>query len=310
MTDLFDEVKELPDSEEALQFSQLVGLDQLKELLLKEGQLLLVPESLEKWCRKFHGTMLPGAKIIERRAPLILFSGDVGTGKTTLAVSFGDAIARKQGIRVIVFRLSLIARGSGAVGEMTRLLSRAFGEVEDVARQGASKRGKPGSAAILVIDEADSLADSRATEQMHHEDRAGVNALIQGIDRLGRSQLPALVVLCTNRHETLDPAVLRRAAIHHKFERPTAEQTEFLLRSAFDDVFNDEQYRELVRLTGPDRNGTSYGYTFSDVTQRFSRSLILEAFPDRPVTFGLALSVIQRIEPTQPFCLAKGEATR
>lgn len=310
LTDLFDEVRELPDPEAAQQFSHLVGLDRLKELLLKEGQLLLDPDLLDEWCMNFHGLILPGVKQLQQRSPLIVFSGDVGTGKTTLADSFGDAIARMQGIRVTLFRLSLITRGRGAVGEMTRLLSQAFGEVESVARQGANKSGKPSSAAILVIDEADAFAESRATAQMHHEDRAGVNAIIQGIDRLARNQLPALVVLCTNRHETLDPAVLRRAAIHHEFKRPTTEQTELLLRAAFEDLFNEKQYRELAELTGPDRNGLSYGYTFSDVTQRLLRSLILDAFPDKPVTFDLARSVVQRIEPTQPFGSAKGEALR
>ena len=308
--DLFDEVIELPDPKAAEQFSQLVGLDHVKELLSKEGHLLLVPEVLDEWSRKFHGAILPGVKIFHQRSPLIVFSGDVGTGKTTLADSFGDPIARTEGIEVTLFRLSLTTRGKGAVGEMTNLISRAFDKVEDVARRGVNKDGKPRSAVILVIDEADALAESRATEQMHHEDRAGVNALIRGIDRLARNNLPALVVLCTNRHETLDPAVLRRAAVHHKFERPTVEQTEFLLQVAFESTFDDKQYRELAELTGPNKNGRIYGYTFSDVTQRFIPALLLEAFPDRPVTFELARSVVQRIEPTQPFGSAGSEAKR
>ena len=76
-----------------------------------------------------------------------------------------------------------------------------------------------------MIDEGDALAESRATEQMHHEDRAGVNVLIRGIDRLARERLPGLVVLCTNRVDSLDPAVMRRAAVHHQFQRPTDGQT-------------------------------------------------------------------------------------
>ena len=44
-----------------------------------------------------------------------------------------------------------------------------------------------------------------------------------------------------------------------------------------------------------------YGYTFSDVAQRFVPNLLLEAFPDRPVTIELARSVLNQMEPTVPF---------
>ena len=49
------------------------------------------------------------------------------------------------------------------------------------------------------------MAQSRELGQMHHEDRAGVNALIRGVDYL---------VMCTNRLEALDHAVpIRRRKI-------------------------------------------------------------------------------------------------
>jgi len=219
----FDEVIELPDPDVQRQFQDLVGLDDVKELLLKEGRLLLNPALLEEWSQKQHRQRLPCIDIFLDRPPLILFSGDVGTGKTTLANSFGDAIARSERIKVTVLRLSLMTRGRGAVGEMTQLISQAFKEVESRVGRGTVGR-KPGTAMILVIDEADALAESRAVEQMHHEDRAGVNALIRGIDHLTHKRLPILIVLSTNRHEAMDPAVLRRAAAHFRFARPNDAQ--------------------------------------------------------------------------------------
>ena len=45
-----------------------------------------------------------------------LWIGDVGTGKSALAESFGDDIARTIDIPVFLYRLSLASRGSGAVG--------------------------------------------------------------------------------------------------------------------------------------------------------------------------------------------------
>lgn len=260
---------------------------------------MFAPKKLEKWSMEKHGRILPCVEEFQRRPPLMIFSGDVGTGKTTLADSLGDQIARTEGANVTLIRLSLFTRGTGAVGQMTRLLSNAFGEVAEMAGHGSGSRGKP-SAIIFVIDEADALAESRATEQMHHEDRAGVNTLIRGIDRLARERLPVLVILCTNRPQSLDPAVLRRAAIHHVFKRPNEEQRNALLRKAFGNIFDNGQYHTLVRLTGPTEE-RSYGYSFSDITQRLIPRLLLEAFPDEPLSFETATSVLDRTKPTRPF---------
>ena len=76
------------------------------------------------------------------------------------------------------------------------------------------------------------------------------------------------------------------------------------------EIFGDGEYRELARLTGPNRNGQGYGYTFSDITQRFIPNLLIEAFPDSPVTFQLAKSVLDRLEPTAPFGLTELETKR
>ena len=126
----------------------------------------------------------------------------------------------KSDIRVALYALSLTARGTGAVGEMTSLLSKAFNEVKDAARKSSGRRGKHSSGIILLIDEADALAQSREMGQMHHEDRAGVNALIRGVDDFATGNLPAIVLMCTNRLEALDPAVRRRAAATFTFTRP------------------------------------------------------------------------------------------
>ena len=300
-TKLFDDVREMPNADANREFKKLVGLDRLKTTLLKKAKLVLVPGLLEQWSEEKHGYVLPCVEQFHNHSPLMVFSGDVGTGKTTLANSLGDPIAREERIGVTLLRLSLITRGEGAVGQMTHLISQAFDEVAELARRGAKSNGKPASAVVFVIDEADALAESRNTEQMHHEDRAGVNALIRGIDRLAQERLPVLVILCTNRSESLDPAVLRRAAVHHEFKRPSIEQREILFRSAFGGIFDDDQYRKLTSQTGPDGKGLDYGYSFSDITQRLIFNILIEAFPDRPVSFDLALSVLDQTGPTPPF---------
>ena len=298
--DLFDHIVVMPNQGAADRFEALVGLDVLKSTILKQVRIIFIPDVLERWSEEKHGKILPCVEQFRRRPQLMVFHGDVGTGKTTLADSLGDPIARDNKIAVTLARLSLTTRGQGVVGQMTELISRAFDEVAEMAKQKKTDSGKPTRAVVFVIDEADALAESRNTEQMHHEDRAGVNALIRGIDRLAQDSLPVLVILCTNRYRSLDPAVLRRAAITHEFERPNTEQSEVLFRRAFDGIFDDGQYSKLAELAGPN-NGRNYGHSFSDITQRLIPRIVLEAFPDKPIDFETARSVIGRMEPTRPF---------
>jgi AAA+ superfamily predicted ATPase len=219
----------------------------------------------------------------------------VGTGKSTLAESFGDPIARTHQIAVRVMRLSLRTRGTGAVGEMTRLLSAAFDAVIEQARGGGDR-----AATILVIDEADALAQSRKLTQMHHEDRAGVNTLIRGIDQLAAERLPVLVVMCTNRLGALDPAVRRRAAAEFCFNRPDEAQRAQVLREILDGAgLSDDEITHLAHLTGDD--GRGYGYSYSDLVQRLVPAAVLAAYPDQPLTVDVLATQIALHPPTTPF---------
>lgn len=298
---IFEEVREYPDPTAARRFASLVGLDEMKDRLLKEARLLLDPDSLSAWSNKHHRQKTRIVDLFRDRPPLFIFAGDVGTGKTILAETFGDGVAREAGIGVTLYALSLNARGTGAVGEMTSLLAAAFAEVKQAAKRGVGRGGKHSSGLILLIDEADALAQSRELGQMHHEDRAGVNALIRGVDDLARGNLPALVVMCTNRLEALDPAVRRRAAVTFTFNRPNEAQRAAFLKPVLEELgFNPHQIHSLVAATGA-THGRSYGYTYSDLAQRLLPGLLLAAYPSSPITFDLAKEVVERHPPTPPF---------
>jgi len=299
---IFEEVREFPDPSASRRFASLVGLDEMKERLLKEARLLLDFGSLTDWSKKHYGRKVKIVELFQDRPPLFIFAGDVGTGKTALAETFGDAIARDSNMRVMLYSLSLNARGTGAVGEMTTLLSAAFTEVKQAARKAATGRGgKHGSGVILLIDEADALAQSRELSDMHHEDRAGVNALIRGVDDLATNNLPAIVVMCTNRVEALDPAVRRRAAVTFTFARPNDEQRLMFLNSILDELgFSSQHIHALVKATGA-VNGRDYGYTYSDIAQRLLPGLVLAAYPSGAVTYELAKAVVEAHPPTPPF---------
>lgn len=300
-TGIFEEVREFPDPAAARRFAGLVGLDEVKERLLKEARLLLDPASLDTWSQTHHGHKLRLIEFFRDRPPLFIFSGDVGTGKTALAETFGDAVARDIDLRVTLFSLSLNARGTGVVGEMTTLLSKAFTEVKLAARKAAGRTGKHAGGIVLLIDEADALAQSRELTHMHHEDRAGVNALIRGIDDLATGNIPALVVMCTNRLEALDPAVRRRAAVTVTFTRPNDAQRHAFLSPMLAELgFTDAQVRSVVQATGTTR-GRDYGYTYSDLSQRLLPGLLLAAYPSKRITYDLATQVLEQHPPTPPF---------
>ncbi|MHB1510909.1 MAG: ATP-binding protein [Acidimicrobiales bacterium] len=299
--DLFEAVLELPDASASARYESLVGLDDVKARLSKEAQLLLHPSSLEEWSQQFHRRRIAACGAFADRHPVFLFAGDVGTGKTALAESFGDQVARSIGLPIYLYRLSLASRGSGAVGEMTQLLAAAFDEVRRVAATPPGRDGEHSSAVILLIDEADALAQSREASQMHHEDRAGVNALIRGINSLTEKHLPVLVVLATNRLQAIDPAVRRRAAATFRFERPDDTQREAALARLIQGVaLSTDEIRGLVKATGA-IDGRPYGYTYSDLYQRLVPAAVLAAYPDRPLTGDLLLQAAASIEPTPPF---------
>jgi len=297
--DLFHPIVELPEPVRAERYRRLVGVDDVKDRLRREAQLLAHPGLLNTWAAEHHRGGLPALALFADRAPLFVFAGDVGCGKSALAESFGCDLAEALDLPVFLYRLKLTARGSGLVGEMTTLIGDAFTHLLTQGRK-ARRTNRPSSVFILVVDEADALAQSRAAEQMHHEDRAGVDALLAGVDTLAGEAVPVLVLMCTNRERALDPAVLRRAAAIFHFSRPDETQRLAVLTAALDGTGIDaEAITKLAVLTGP--SGDRPGYTYSDLTQRLIPAAILSAFPDKPLTADILLTVATDIGPTPEF---------
>jgi SpoVK/Ycf46/Vps4 family AAA+-type ATPase len=300
ITDLFERRTVFPDIGVQERYARLVGLDDQKSRLTKILGLLVSPAGLERW----HSTHHPKSNLLStvlRRPPLVVLAGDVGSGKTELAETVGDAVARAEKIDLTLLPLSLSTRGQGRVGEMTQLLSTAFDHAVTEGTKLKAAAGKARGGIVMLIDEADALAQSREAAQMHHEDRAGVNALIRGIDRIASAKLPVGVIMCTNRLASLDPAVKRRAADILVFGRPNDEQRRAVLTDAFAYMnLSVRDIEQLVKATGP-LEGRDYGFTFSDLMQRLLPAIVLDAYPSRPVTGVRAAEVAASILPTPPF---------
>ncbi len=118
----------------------------------------------------------------------ILLSGEPGTGKTAAAAHvatevLGMAARDLRMTEVLFYRL----------GALERAIAAAFREARE-------------ESAVLIIDEADSIAQDRGSASSNtHLVTAMTNSLLLELDR---HTLP--VMLCTNHADRLDPAIRRR----------------------------------------------------------------------------------------------------
>ena len=299
---LFARTEEFPNPSAQARLAALVGLDDLIDRLVADAVALLDPTMIQKWSMATHGEIIPAVNALADRTPLFVFAGDVGVGKTEVAEVIGQVIATQTGADTTLYPLSLTARGRGAVGEMTTLLTRAFERITADFTRARRGDGVATSLGVLLIDEADALAQSRELAQMHHEDRAGVNALLRGIDGMRIDRLPVLTILCTNRLSALDPAVQRRAATVEIFERPNhAQRAALLARLLGGTKLSAADIDALASLTG-ESTDRPYGYTYSDVRQRLVPEVILAAYRQGiGVDAVIAQEVLARTPPTRPF---------
>jgi len=294
--DLFELERPLPDSQLATSGDRLIGFAARFSRLERELRLLVDSQGVERWSKEHYGARLPLLDALEDCYPLVVFHGDVGTGKTATAEAMAARLAAQAG-ESMLFKLSTRVRGGGMVGEMSRLINDAFAAI-------AEEAGKTRTA-YLIIDEGDSLTASRAHGQSHHEDKAAVNTLIQKIDDLRRFGGRVLVFLCTNRHEALDPAVLRRALVVEQFDRPNDNER----RELFEQDLNGagiapETLDKLVAHTGP--AGNRPGFTYSDLRTRLLPAAVALAFPDRRLTDDDLIAAAKGLEPTP--AMVNGEA--
>lgn len=276
----FEAERDYPDDAARAWYERLVGLDEHKQRLVLELEMLLYPERLEQWSRTHHGgRVLQACAHYRTRVPLILLEGDVGTGKTVLAETVGDALARHigDGAHVHLLKINTQVRGTGQVGEMSDLIVQAFQHAEQRARQ---RHGDP---ILLLLDEADALAASREVQQMHHEDKAGLDTLLQRLDSLRHTQLRIAALFITNRPEALDPAIRRRVALDLHFDRPDDEMRAQLFRSVLPELnLAETDVRQLVGLTGAkaSKNGQT-PFTASDITDRLIPAALRRAYQEQ-----------------------------
>ncbi len=287
---LFELEVPLPDAWLRAQAERLVGFKARYDRLHQDLRLLIDKEGLEQWSKKHYAARIPLLDSLIDRYPLVVFHGDVGTGKSATAQAASNALAEELGKEARLFKLSTRVRGSGNVGEMSTLINQAF----DIVGKEAGKA----KLSFLIIDEADSLAASRTGTQSHHEDKVAVNTLIQKIDDVRRFNGRVLVILCTNRYEALDPAILRRAAYIEEFRRPDDEERRKLFNIDCGGLgLTSSVIDELVKLTGP-QGPHKLAFTFSDIRTRLLPEALARAYPTRKISRDDLIAAVSRVAPS------------
>lgn len=289
MATIFDNIIDLPCAEVKKQTESLVGFDVKFNRIYNNLKLLLDQSSLTEWSKKHHKVELPIIQQLKEKYPLIILSGDAGTGKTISATAIADRMTRELKKEGFFLKLSTRVRGEGLHGEMGKLVNEAFAQLKE---QAGKRR-----LAFLLIDEADAIATTRSTSQMHQEEKAAVNTLIQKIDEIRDLNGRAIIFMSTNRLHFIDEAILRRAAIILEFKRPTKEECVQLYKQSLEGLkLSQTQLEELAELSVKGSN--ELGYSFSDIRLKVLPEALAKAYPTEPLSFNILKQTIKEVSPS------------
>lgn len=277
-----------PNSNSKKSYENLIGINEQKNELLKTLTFILDKSIVTNWKKKHHKKALFLLEHFDTSSPLIILSGEVGCGKTALAQNIGTPLADKMGKKVIVYETPSNIRGSGLVGEISNRITDAFASVK--------AKIKDEEYGILIIDEADDIATSRAQNQAHHEDRAGLNVLIKQIDLLKKEKPNMAVIMITNRIQVLDPAVRRRTSLHLKFDRPTSEKLKEVLMFLLDNTdYTETEFEQVLKHL----EIQEVPFSFSDLIHRVGKQAVLKAIEnDQPFTIAQFFEMLKNTEPS------------
>ena len=187
-------------------WSEVGGLEDAKQFL---REAIEYPMTYEKVFKFYNKDATKG----------ILLYGPPGCGKTLLAKALATSLAKLQGKDVPGY---IYVKGPEIldkyVGESERVIrhifkaAREFGEAKQVR-------------AVIFLDEADALLRRRGTGKSSDVESTIVPAFLAEMDGMVTTPHDPLVLLATNRPDTLDPAVIRDGRVDRKIKvtRPEKE---------------------------------------------------------------------------------------
>ena len=199
-------------------------------------------------------------------------------------------LGKRLDSRVLSIETPTNLRGSGLVGEISKRITDTFDRAKSALKRSSIKQG------ILIIDEADDLATSRSQMQAHHEDRAGLNALIKQIDKLKEEGINLAVILITNRMSVLDPAVRRRASLELQFKRPGEKQLYQVFGAILDKTeTNRSEIEKLIDMA----ISKNIRYSYSDLFHKVGNKALLDSIRNnRKFTAQSLTDALKTITPS------------
>jgi ATPase family associated with various cellular activities (AAA) len=233
-----------PDPVFKKRYEALIGLHGIKQYVLTSLCFLFSETFAQEWLQKHHPQAATEALFEEDPPyPAFVFDGPPGLGKSELARSIGDPLARALGCRVVSYSIGLQLRGTGLVGEISSNITKVF----DFAKLRHAQLGTP---VLMHIDEVDSIGDARDNNQSKHkEDTDGVNTLLQQIDLL-RDTPGVALLFTTNRQRSLDDALKERTDAHWvTFPRPGFAARLQLLKRRLGTILPDKDLTTLAWAT-------------------------------------------------------------
>lgn len=212
-------------TESKIKFSDVAGLDEVKEDLMTVVDFLKNPEQYKK----------AGAEIPKG----VLLYGPPGTGKTLLA----KAVAGEAGVKFKAVSGSDFDEKYVGVGASK--MRKLFDEAKDNAP------------CIIFIDEIDSMGGRRHSKQSNY-DRQTLNTLLSEMDGFDGSG-GVVVIAATNRIEDLDPALTRPGRFDNHFAvnlPATAKERKIIINlyaknKKFSDDVNMENFAKETMGSSP-----------------------------------------------------------
>lgn len=162
---------------------------------------------------------------------VLLFHGPPGTGKTTIckACAHQLAIRNKGGYLVEIHAHSLFSKWFSESG---KLIAALFSKLIDAVQD------EPHSLFSILVDEVESLANSRSTTTNGAEPSdaiRAVNSLLTGLDRL-KKYPNILIFTTTNMTNLVDSAFIDRTDIQQYMGPPTLPARYEILRSCLQEL--------------------------------------------------------------------------